>query len=84
MRIITINQVNASGKVTNKVSCSVLKVLKDTPENITFIGFIGLFDISIVRAEKHYEDDRILSYYVRNNWLFQFPDIINFDSDYDS
>ena len=50
MRIITINQVDASGKVTNKVSCSVLKVLKDTPENIIFIGFIGFFDISIVRA----------------------------------
>lgn len=80
MTTVTINQVNDNGEIVNKIDCTVLKVIKDTPTNFSFVGMTGFLDVELVKAEKQFDDAGNVSYNVRNNISLNFVNFIDIDN----
>lgn len=72
MNHVTLQQIDKNGKVINTIDYSIIKIIKETPSKIIFIGTTGFLEMGLVVANKDYSSGN-LKYIIGNNLLIPMP-----------
>ena len=68
MNHVTLQQINKDGKVIDTIDYSIIKIIKETPSKIVFIGTTGFLEMGLVVANKDYKSGN-LKYIIGNKML---------------
>lgn len=72
MNHVTLQQIDKDGKVIDTIDYSIIKIIKETPSKIIFIGTTGFLEMGLVVANKDYSSGN-LKYIIGNKMLIPIP-----------
>ena len=72
MNHVTLQQVDKEGKVIDIIDYSIIKIIKETPSKIIFIGTTGFLEMGLVVANKDYSSEK-LKYIIGNKMFIPIP-----------